>query len=1727
MAYAFVQQNAADNAASATTITVTLTPTAGNLLVFCVSGDSLDSTSIALSDNLGGGGSSNTFSQIGTDLVASTDQRCAWWYAANCKGGATTFTATFSAGTRFRTIYVAEYSGIVATSPLLNGARAENANPGTGTDAVSSGNANATSQPALVWGFCIDTNGGTTPTAGTGYTSRTGVWSTATCLGRPEDKRVTSTGNVAATFTATTGTDTHGSGVGIFAEAASATIDQSAFRFYNDDGSESAMTGAAAESTNLTKPLGTNLILRQQIAATGDPASTAYKLRYQKNGSGGYADVQVGTTIPEVFGSVTFGAIGTGANGSTTVAPSYPAGIAAGHYLTCHVSSGATNSETPTTPSGWTLLATGASTDGTFGIDTGPRRMTVFGKIADGTESGTLTVSITNGDTCRGTIARWVKSGSGSWVVDAQGANDSGAHTAISMTFGAIDWHTGDATLVATGQRVDNATQSSQSLTASGITFGARTNQAATAVTTGNDHRHTVDTFAAITAGSGSQAATWSYTASAAASAGGVIVRLREYTAPITNEVYVSTSSNISASGEATTARLSVPGGKSFTTGRIWDDENGTDSIDVATDNYTELAWCLQAQSPAANGDFYDFRVYAGAAALDSYTVTPRLTIGSSSGAGSAAGTSTVTGVSPSNTGAGSSAGTGSATAVGASTASTTGSSAGTSTASAVPGTGTIFPLTISSDGRYLKKSDGTPFLIKADTTWSLFVDIPLTGTRGVDAFLNDITGKGFNAVSGNVIEHHYTVVKPPKNQAGDLPFTKTLNGSTFTGSPNGTTSSNGTQGQFAADNYSNINNQAPDPTFPNSAYWTACETILDACKAHNVAVFVWPFYLGFHAGDEGWMQELVAWDAVTGAGGFTGLGFANATKSKAWNYGAWLADRWKAYPHIIWVAGGDYGSGGQTLDTQQKAAVESVISGMKSVSGQQSVFWTAHWDRDSISTDTALTSVTFDINGSYCAEAVAERTRQAYAHSPTSPAMVIEWFYENDLFGGSAPYRKYMYWAFLGGIAGGFFGEEQIWRFDDGTPGTDYTTLLNTQGTLDAVRLFAFWDARPWWRLKPSGLGGMGTLITAGGGTASPQSTTYVAAAATSEGDLLLAYIPPDHTGSITVDMTKVSATVQARWFDPANATFTTIGAFANTGTHAFTPSGNNSAGDADWLLVLETPAGTSAGVGAASGVGAALASTPGASTGTGTATATGQSIAAAAGTASGTSTATASAAVVRTGDGVAAGVGAASGVGASTAAATGATTGAGSAAAAGAALAAGGGGSAGIAAASGVGAAAADASGAASGVGSALAVSADLADAVGSATGIAAAAAVGAALAAGAGTSAASSAATAAGASVDAGAGSAAGVAAAAAVGQSLAAASGSAAGVSAGAATGQSTASTTGTSAGTGAAAGVGASSTAGQGVGTATGTATAAAVGGSTWAASGAAAGSSTASGIGAEIIAAAGVAAGLGTATGAGAVAGAGSAGVAAGTSVAIAAGESWTSGTGSAGGTSTATASGVSGSMGIAAGTSTATAPGWALAEATGTAAGASSAAAITVDATTAWENAIYHWVLTGSELAPSQVIWADVGNGGPAPTGLYISMRIIDVDQVSDDWLIPRRVGGAIVHHVRGTRHPMLELRCFAGDSTGARRAELVLARVMAAVMLPSVAKALRQGDVGVGTGGPVRVLPGVRSGMLDPLAMVTVQLHIKIDVSEAGAEFVSVDATTPGGTTQRVEKP
>ena len=97
----------------------------------------------------------------------------------------------------------------------------------------------------------------------------------------------------------------------------------------------------------------------------------------------------------------------------------------------------------------------------------------------------------------------------------------------------------------------------------------------------------------------------------------------------------LSDSTYISASGENTTARLTPPTGKTtsdFTAGRIQDDENPCDAIDIANNYYTEIEWCIKATTNVSDGEVYQFRITVNGTVLDTYIYTPTWTIGTPSG---------------------------------------------------------------------------------------------------------------------------------------------------------------------------------------------------------------------------------------------------------------------------------------------------------------------------------------------------------------------------------------------------------------------------------------------------------------------------------------------------------------------------------------------------------------------------------------------------------------------------------------------------------------------------------------------------------------------------------------------------------------------------------------------------------------------------------------------------------------------------------------------------------------------------------------------------------------------------------------------------------------------------------------------------------------------------------------------------------------------------------------
>lgn len=358
-----------------------------------------------------------------------------------------------------------------------------------------------------------------------------------------------------------------------------ATHEQEGFRWGVDDGNEASHTFEASQDTNISITDNQSRLLRTLVNATGDTASTAYTLRYQKNGAGGYTAVPVGSTTASSISNQNVAASaddGQEVSGGTNTIT----GTTIGASLDSTAEWAGMRFTNITIPAGATI--TSASV-GVVPSGTGEDEplVTVFLEAADNCAAYTTGASNISGRS-RGTGVSWSSADLG-----ANGSTYFSTPDLAAAVQAVVDrggWASGNALCV----HIQGGATGTRDLTIEAQDLGPNTNPPRLSVA---------------------------------------------WTTP--NQVYVTTSANITASGEATTARLTAPGAKStsdFVTGRRWDDENGSDSIDITTDDYTEVEWLVFVAASAADSDYFDFRTYAGSAALDTYTVTPRWTIPSAGG---------------------------------------------------------------------------------------------------------------------------------------------------------------------------------------------------------------------------------------------------------------------------------------------------------------------------------------------------------------------------------------------------------------------------------------------------------------------------------------------------------------------------------------------------------------------------------------------------------------------------------------------------------------------------------------------------------------------------------------------------------------------------------------------------------------------------------------------------------------------------------------------------------------------------------------------------------------------------------------------------------------------------------------------------------------------------------------------------------------------------------------
>lgn len=409
-----------------------------------------------------------------------------------------------------------------------------------------------------------------------------------------------------------------------------------------------------------------------------------------------------------------------------------------------------------------------------------------------------------------------------------------------------------------------------------------------------------------------------------------------------------------------------------------------------------------------------------------------------------------------------------------------------------------IFPLSVSSSGRYIQTASGSPFLLHGDTPWSLAVQ--LTDAE-ITTYLNDTAAKGFKAILFNAIEHNFSSQTPKyQNVSGNNPFTSMTDFSSGL----------------------------------NSAYWNRIDHIVNTAKGLNLACIINPAYIGYAGTEEGWDTELLA-----------------ESDADLQTYGAALANRY-TQGNVIWSMGGD-----ADPDATLEAKQWQIITGIRSVRTTDIV--TAHGAPGSGAYATWNGQTGFNLNTAYPGDiaAVYSECDTEYARSGPIPFVMLEAIYEQERGTPitAAGLRRQTYQALLSGACGQFFGNSPIWHFESPNAPFSYTgtweSNLDSTGRQQQVHVATLFNAYSWHLLEPK----TGTeLVTSSLST----GDTRICPALASNTTFGMVWVPSSQT--VTVNMAAFSiSSIRARLYDPTAGTYSTVSGspFANSGTQNIATGG------------------------------------------------------------------------------------------------------------------------------------------------------------------------------------------------------------------------------------------------------------------------------------------------------------------------------------------------------------------------------------------------------------------------------------------------------------------------------------------------------------------------------------------------------------------------------------------
>lgn len=427
------------------------------------------------------------------------------------------------------------------------------------------------------------------------------------------------------------------------------------------------------------------------------------------------------------------------------------------------------------------------------------------------------------------------------------------------------------------------------------------------------------------------------------------------------------------------------------------------------------------------------------------------------------------------------------------------------------PGGTASFPLKVSSNKRFLVGQNDVPFLMVGDTAWNLTSKL---SDSEITQYLDARKNQGFNTILTSLMDISAASISSTSNDAGT--------------------------------NLGSFNS-------PNGAYFDHIVKVLQMAKDRGMQLMLVPAWSQHAAKDSSY------------------------TTSTAASWGTFAANKFKNSDNLIWMLGGDWGGESEPEGKcPLQPQIQAMATSIQAVNNRQLI--TVHPGIDQSSNDCYKDESWLGFSGSYwdfdynTVASVYQNVLIDYNTTPTRPAVNVETCYEGPW--DEAPDDNCTaYWSriqsaaqILAGGLGFTYGANGTYDMR-GAEGVTWQQAISSKGGTSQGYIAKAFNTRQFQNLIPDQTN---VVVTAGKGN--PTDLDYASAARAADGTLVMAYIPVSKT--LTVDMSKLSASATARWYDPTNGQYKPItgSPFANSGSKQFVAPGNNSLGDGDWILIIET---------------------------------------------------------------------------------------------------------------------------------------------------------------------------------------------------------------------------------------------------------------------------------------------------------------------------------------------------------------------------------------------------------------------------------------------------------------------------------------------------------------------------------------------------------------------------